>query len=59
MTFHQGFFALARTKFRDYADQMAFRICDTSKDPASQSFEVGSYDLVLASQVLHATNALD
>ena len=54
-----GFFDQARTKFRDYADQMNFCVCDISKDPASQSFKAGSYDLVLASHVLHATNDLD
>lgn len=54
-----GFFVQARDKFRDYADQMNFRVCDISKDPISQSFEAGSYDLVLASHVLHATDDLD
>ena len=54
-----GFFVQAQTKFRHYADQMNFRLCDISKDPISQSFEAGSYDLVLASHVLHATDDLD
>ncbi len=54
-----GFFVEARAKFQDYADQMRFQICDISKDPTSQSFEAGSYDLVLASHVLHATDDLN
>ena len=54
-----GFLVQAQTKFRHYADQMSFRVCDISKDPISQSFEAGSYDLVLASHVLHATDDLD
>ena len=54
-----GFFVQAQTKFRDYAGHMSFRVCDISKDPISQSFEAGSYDLVLASHVLHATDDLE
>ncbi|TGO26315.1 hypothetical protein BPAE_0062g00360 [Botrytis paeoniae] len=54
-----AFFGQARIKFHEYIDQMKFRVCDISKDPASQSFETESYDLVIASHVLHATNDLD
>ena len=54
-----GFFVQARTKFQEYLDQMSFRVLDISKDPISQSFEAGSYDLVIASHVLHATDDLD
>lgn len=54
-----GFFDRARTKFQKYADKMSFRVCDISKDPVTQSFEGGSYDLVLASHVLHATDDLE
>ncbi|THV55759.1 hypothetical protein BGAL_0004g00460 [Botrytis galanthina] len=54
-----AFFGQARVKFHEYIDQMEFRVCDISKDPASQSFETESYDLVIASHVLHATNDLD
>lgn len=53
------FFDQARKKFSRYLNQMQFRVCDVSKDPASQSFELGSYDLVVASHVLHATDDLD
>ena len=41
-----GVFAQARTKSRDYADQMAFHDCDILKDPTSQSFKAGNYELV-------------
>lgn len=54
-----GFFGQAREKFKDYIDHMSFRVCDISKDPVSQSFEEGAYDLVIASHVLHATNCLE
>ncbi|KAI1211883.1 lovastatin nonaketide synthase [Annulohypoxylon truncatum] len=53
------FFDQARKKFSQYLNQMQFRVCDISRDPASQSFELGSYDLVIASHVLHATDDLD
>ncbi len=54
-----SFFEQAQTKFRRYTDRMAFRVCDISKDPVSQSFEADSYDLIIASHVLHATQDLD
>lgn len=37
---------------------MNFRICDIAEDPVLQGFEPGSYDLIIASHVLHATESL-
>ncbi|ESZ93011.1 lovastatin nonaketide synthase [Sclerotinia borealis F-4128] len=54
-----GFFSQAQLKFFKYADQMRFKVCDISKNPMQQSFEVETYDLVVASHVLHATDNLD
>ncbi|KAI4225140.1 MAG: hypothetical protein L6R40_008390 [Gallowayella cf. fulva] len=54
-----AFFVHARTKFRQYIDQMNFQVFDVAKDPVSQSFAAGTYDLVIASHVLHATDDLD
>ncbi|KAL8782131.1 MAG: hypothetical protein Q9213_005665 [Squamulea squamosa] len=54
-----AFFVQAWTKFHNYMDQMNFQVLDISKDSVSQSFAVGSYDLVVASHVLHATDDLD
>lgn len=53
-----GFFTRAREKFQPYLDNMVFKVCDISKDPVCQGFEADSYDLVIASHVLHATNKL-
>ncbi len=53
-----GFFSQARNKFLKYVDQMYFKVCDISKDLISQLFEAGTYDLVVASHVLHATDDL-
>ncbi|KAI0485236.1 lovastatin nonaketide synthase [Xylariaceae sp. FL0804] len=50
-----GFFEEAREKFSEYRDIMHFRLCDISIDPSTQSFDPASYDLVVASHVLHAT----
>ncbi|RYP05180.1 hypothetical protein DL765_009915 [Monosporascus sp. GIB2] len=53
-----GFFPQARAKFQEFSDQMEFRVFDVSRDPVSQSFKAGSYDLVVASHVLHATDVM-
>ncbi|KAI0438674.1 lovastatin nonaketide synthase [Xylaria telfairii] len=53
-----SFFEAAREKFAHFGN-VNFQIFDVSKDPASQNFEVGQYDLVIASHVLHATEDLD
>ncbi|KAH7400554.1 lovastatin nonaketide synthase [Phaeosphaeria sp. MPI-PUGE-AT-0046c] len=52
------FFGPAQEKFKDYIDRIHFRVCDISNDPKSQGFEIGTYDIVVASHVLHATNDL-
>ncbi|KAK2012837.1 KR domain-containing protein [Colletotrichum eremochloae] len=52
-----GFFAAAKERFQ--ADpNMSFKALDISKDPLGQGFEAGSYDLVVAANVLHATPSL-
>ncbi|KAK1979840.1 KR domain-containing protein [Colletotrichum cereale] len=52
-----GFFAAAKERF-DGDPNMSFKALDISKDPLSQGFEAGSYDLVVAANVLHATPSL-
>ncbi|KAK4206787.1 hypothetical protein QBC37DRAFT_457526 [Rhypophila decipiens] len=53
-----GFFDPAQDRFRDFGG-MEYRVLDISQDPASQGFggeaDLGSYDLVIATNVLHAT----
>ncbi|RMZ82271.1 hypothetical protein DV738_g1896, partial [Chaetothyriales sp. CBS 135597] len=53
-----GFFEAARTEFAEWGDFMHFDRLDIEKDPASQGFELGSYDIVVACQVLHATKSM-
>ncbi|KAK2037419.1 KR-domain-containing protein, partial [Colletotrichum somersetense] len=48
------FFEPARERFKEY-EAIEFRKLDISLDPRDQGFEPESYDLILASNVLHAT----
>ncbi|CAP62086.1 uncharacterized protein PODANS_5_380 [Podospora anserina S mat+] len=52
-----GFFPAAKERF-DKVKAMEFMPLDISIDPASQGFKLGSYDLVIATNVLHATPSL-
>ncbi|KAK3315921.1 type I polyketide synthase [Apodospora peruviana] len=54
----QGFFAAAREKFAQWESLMDFKQLNIEQDPVEQGFEVGSYDLIVAAMVLHATKNL-
>ncbi|KAH8726360.1 hypothetical protein GQ44DRAFT_613908 [Phaeosphaeriaceae sp. PMI808] len=54
-----GFFNRVQDRFRNYTSRMKFAVFDVEKSPAEQGFEEGSYDIVVASNVLHATGRLD
>ena len=54
-----GFFEPAREVFHDYKDSMIFKMLDLEKDPIEQGFKEHSYDVVIASLVLHATSNLE
>lgn len=54
-----GFFEAAQEKFASFSDVIRFRKLDIEKDIDTQGFESGSYDLVIASQVLHATRTME
>ncbi|KAL9097197.1 MAG: hypothetical protein Q9165_000624 [Trypethelium subeluteriae] len=49
-----GFFVAAKERFRDYQN-INYSVLDISQDPTDQGFDSGSYDLIIASNVLHAT----
>ncbi|KAL9605858.1 MAG: hypothetical protein Q9179_000968 [Wetmoreana sp. 5 TL-2023] len=53
-----GFFNEAAEVFKAYRDRMTFKVLDAEKTPASQGYELYSYDVVIASNVLHATEVL-
>lgn len=53
-----GFFEAAREKFKRWQSLVRFKKLDIEQDPVKQGFESGSYDLIVASQVLHATKSM-
>ena len=53
-----GFFEKATEKFADHANKMEFRTFNADKAPSEQTFEEGSYDVIIAANVLHATRDL-
>ena len=53
-----GFFDKAAELFRAYSDRMTFTKLDVEKEPVSQGYEPYSYDIVVASNVLHATASI-
>ncbi|GAP93361.2 putative lovastatin nonaketide synthase protein [Rosellinia necatrix] len=53
-----GFFGHAEELFKEYVDKMTFKLLDVEKAPSAQGYEPHSYDIVIASNVLHATPSL-
>ena len=54
-----GFFDRAQERFKTFGDRMAFKTFDMEKSPVDQGYTENSFDIVLASNVLHATGKLD
>lgn len=52
-----GFFPQARERFA-YAPNMDYKVFDISKDPLGQDFIEGTYDVIFAANVVHATASL-
>ncbi|ETS86321.1 hypothetical protein PFICI_00149 [Pestalotiopsis fici W106-1] len=52
-----GFVNQTKERFRDYLN-LKFAVCDITLDPLEQGFEAASYDLIVASNVIHATPSL-
>lgn len=53
-----GFFEAAKEKFQDWKGVMRYKKLNIEQDPAAQGFEEGTYDVVIACQVLHATQSM-
>ena len=53
-----GFFEAARAKFASWGGMINYRRFDVEIDPSSQGFEDGTYDLIVACRVLHATRRM-
>ena len=54
-----GFFAEAEARFGDGGGCIEYRPLDIEKDPVAQGFDAHGYDLLIASNVLHATRYLE
>ena len=54
-----GFFDRARSSLQRWIDQIQFRTLDIETDPLDQGFMSQSYDLIVATNVLHATESID
>ena len=54
-----GFFADAEGRFSQADVPIEYRVLDIEKEPEAQGFESHAYDLVIAANVLHATQYLD
>ena len=54
-----GFFAEAEARFGDADGAIEYLALDIERDPASQGFASHRYDLLIASNVLHATRYLE
>lgn len=54
-----GFFSQAQTAFSEHASKIVYKVFDTTKEPSKQGFPEKAYDLVVASNVLHATPNLE
>ncbi len=54
-----GFFAEAERRFGGAEASIDYRVLDIEVDPVEQGFDRHGYDLVIASNVLHATQFLD
>ena len=52
-----GFFPQAKERFPN-ASNIEYSVFDISRDPIEQGFEIASYDLILAANVVHATPSL-
>ncbi|TAQ90374.1 hypothetical protein B7494_g1325 [Chlorociboria aeruginascens] len=54
-----GFFEAAVDIFKNHTQKMKYKTLDIENDPVKQGFELESYDLIIASNVLHATAKLE
>lgn len=54
-----GFFESAAEKLQKFRESLVFKKLDIEVSPEQQGFKPGSYDLIIASNVLHATSNLD
>mgnify|MGYP001186182469 FL=1 len=54
-----GFFSDAAQLFKEHGHGFTYKVLDIEQDVVEQGFTEGTYDCVVASNVLHATKSLD
>lgn len=54
-----GFFDKARRRFQPWSSIMDFKTMDIGKNPVEQGLQPGTYDLIFAGNVIHATADLN
>ncbi|HRI84532.1 MAG TPA: SDR family NAD(P)-dependent oxidoreductase [Ignavibacteria bacterium] len=52
-----AFFMKAKTKFKEF-ENIEYKVLDIEKDPVPQGFGSNEYDIIIASNVIHATKDL-
>ena len=53
-----AFFEKSREKLGRWSDVVTFKKLDIEHDPIEQGYQTGSYDLIIAANVLHATSCV-
>ena len=53
-----GFFEGAQEKLREWAPYMVYKKLNIEESPTSQGFETSSFDVIIATNVLHATSSM-
>ncbi|OJJ71091.1 hypothetical protein ASPBRDRAFT_127455 [Aspergillus brasiliensis CBS 101740] len=53
-----AFFEEAQSAFETHNDRFIYQVLDLERDPTEQGFAEHAYDLIIASNVLHATRSL-
>jgi 2-polyprenyl-3-methyl-5-hydroxy-6-metoxy-1,4-benzoquinol methylase len=53
-----GFFETAKERLDRWKSIIEYRTLDVSRDPVNQGYEANAYDLVVASNVFHATKSI-
>ncbi|KAI0857200.1 polyketide synthase [Xylaria cubensis] len=54
-----AFFEVARDLFSDHTTRMSCKVLNIEKSIEEQGFEVGQYDIIIAANVLHATQNIE
>ncbi|KAL9095162.1 MAG: hypothetical protein Q9165_002418 [Trypethelium subeluteriae] len=54
-----GFFESAIEKFRDHGQKIQYKTLDIEKDPLKQGYTTKAFDVIIASNVIHATSKLE